>query len=137
MRVETDVEPDVARVALVRRWARERLSDAGIDGHSLDLLALLVSECVTNAVLHAAPPLVLSIDVDADRTRVEVRDSAPGEPVLRRPEPTSPSGRGVMFIDRLSSRRGTVTHDDRADGDPAKTVWFELAHPVDQVAQVS
>jgi anti-sigma regulatory factor (Ser/Thr protein kinase) len=136
MQIETQIEPDITRVALVREWARERLSAAGLSEGPLDVLVLLVSECVANAVLHAEPPLVLSIDVDADRTRVEVRDGTRSRPVLRHPAPTAPSGRGVMFIDRLSSRWGTVSHDDCTADEPVKTVWFELEHPADEVAAV-
>lgn len=128
MQAETDIPPDVARVALVRRWARERLTDAGLDESTLDALVLLVSESVTNAVVHARPPLVLCLDVDAERTRVEVRDGTSAEPVLRQTVPTQQGGRGMMFIDHLSSRWGTVTHDAEV-GKPAKTVWFELTHP--------
>ena len=126
MLAETDIAPDFARVALVRRWARERLTAAGLDQPTLDVLVLLVSESVTNAVVHARPPLVLCLDVDAERTRVEVRDGTSDEPVLRHALPSQPGGRGMMFIDHLSSRWGTVAHDAEV-GKPAKTVWFELA----------
>jgi anti-sigma regulatory factor (Ser/Thr protein kinase) len=128
MLAETDIAPDVARVALVRRWARERLTAAGLDEPTLDVLVLLVSESVTNAIVHARQPLVLCLDVNAERTRVEVRDGTAAAPVLRQAVPTQPGGRGMMFIDHLSSRWGTVAHDAEV-GKPAKTVWFELAHP--------
>lgn len=128
MLAETDIAPDVARVALVRRWARERLTAAGLDEPTLDVLVLLVSESVTNAVMHARPPLVLCLDVDSERTRVEVRDGTSAKPVVLQSVPTQPGGRGMMFIDHLSSRWGTVAHDVEV-GKPAKTVWFELAHP--------
>jgi anti-sigma regulatory factor (Ser/Thr protein kinase) len=135
MQIETQIEPDPARVAVVREWARERLSAAGVRADSIDVLVLLVSECVTNAILHAEPPLVLSLDVDADRTRVEVRDGTRHEPELRHPAPTEQSGRGVMIVDRLSSRWGTLSHDEPDDDGPVKTVWFELEHPADAVAR--
>jgi anti-sigma regulatory factor (Ser/Thr protein kinase) len=118
MQAETELAPDVARVALVRRWARERLTDAGLDEPTLDVLVLLVSESVTNAVVHARPPLVLCLDVDAERTRVEVRDGTSAEPVLRQSVPTQQGGRGMMFIDHLSSRWGTVAHEAEV-GKPA------------------
>ncbi|MDM8085270.1 ATP-binding protein [Cellulomonas cellasea] len=124
MHAETRIEPDTAAVAPARRWARERLAEAGVGGPALDLLVLLVSEAVTNAVEHADPPVLLRVDVDAVRTRVEVSDGARAEPILRNPPPTAEGGRGVMFVDRLASRWGTLPHAD----DESKTVWFELVH---------
>ncbi|WP_066582949.1 ATP-binding protein [Cellulomonas timonensis] len=129
MHAETRIEPDTAAVAPARRWARERLAEAGVGGPALDLLVLLVSEAVTNAVEHADPPVHLRVDVDGVRTRVEVSDGARAEPILRNPPPTAEGGRGVMFVDRLASRWGTVAHtDDESKAVESKTVWFELVH---------
>lgn len=125
MRAETSVSPALSAVAPARRWARERLVEAGVEQARLEILVLLVSELVTNAVAHADPPVVLRVDVDDERTRVEVTDGAREEPVLRNPPPTALGGRGVMFIDRLSSRWGTSAEED---GVAVKAVWFELRH---------
>ncbi len=128
MHAETRIEPDTAAVAPARCWARERLAEAGVGGPALDLLVLLVSEAVTNAVEHADPPVLLRVDVDAVRTRVEVSDGARAEPILRNPPPTAEGGRGVMFVDRLATRWGTVAHAPGERDDESKTVWFELVH---------
>ncbi|WP_273653132.1 ATP-binding protein [Cellulomonas fimi] len=125
MRAETSVAPALSAVAPARRWARERLLEAGVEPARLEVLVLLVSELVTNAVAHADPPVTLRVDVDDVRTRVEVTDGAREEPVLRNPPPTALGGRGVMFIDRLSSSWGTASEDD---GVAVKAVWFELRH---------
>ena len=128
MQVETGIEPDAVRIALVRQWARHHLAAAGLDARTLDVLVLLVSETVANSIVHAEAPRTLCIDVDSRRTRVEVRDGTRAHPVLRALEPTATGGRGIMFIDRLASRWGTVAHDEAVQGDPTKTVWFELEH---------
>ncbi|NKY41276.1 ATP-binding protein [Cellulomonas septica] len=125
MRAETSVAPALSAVAPARRWARERLVEAGVEPARLEVLVLLVSELVTNAVAHADPPVTLRVDVDDVRTRVEVTDGARDEPVLRNPPPTALGGRGVMFIDRLSSSWGTTPEED---GVAVKAVWFELRH---------
>ncbi|GCE75433.1 ATP-binding protein [Cellulomonas biazotea] len=125
MRAETSVAPALSAVAPARRWARERLVEAGVEPSRLEVLVLLVSELVTNAVAHADPPVVLRVDVDDVRTRIEVTDGAREEPVLRNPPPTALGGRGVMFIDRLSSSWGTAVEED---GVAVKAVWFELRH---------
>ena len=124
MYAETAVTPSLSAIAPARHWARERLAEVGIDDGRLDLLVLLVSELVTNAVAHADPPVVLRVHVDEERTRVEVTDGVREVPVVRDPPPTALGGRGVMFVDRLASSWGT----SEEDGEAAKAVWFELRH---------
>ena len=124
MYAETAVTPSLSAIAPARHWARERLSEVGIDDGRLDLLVLLVSELVTNAVAHADPPVVLRVHVDEERTRVEVTDGVRDVPVVRDPPPTALGGRGVMFVDRLASSWGT----SEEEGEAAKAVWFELRH---------
>ncbi|KQY22943.1 ATP-binding protein [Cellulomonas sp. Root485] len=124
MYAETAVTPSLSAIAPARHWARERLSESGIDDGRLDLLVLLVSELVTNAVAHADPPVVLRVHVDEERTRVEVTDGVRDVPVVRDPPPTALGGRGVMFVDRLASSWGT----SEEEGEAAKAVWFELRH---------
>jgi anti-sigma regulatory factor (Ser/Thr protein kinase) len=124
MRAETPVAADLSAIAPARRWARERLNEAGVEQDRLDLLVLLVSELVTNAVAHADPPVLLRVDVDDERTRVEVTDGARDVPVLKDPPPTALGGRGVMFVDRLASAWGTAPESGAA----VKAVWFELRH---------
>ena len=124
MYAETAVTPSLSAIAPARHWARERLSESGIDDGRLDLLVLLVSELVTNAVAHADPPVTLRVHVDEERTRVEVTDGVRDVPVVRDPPPTALGGRGVMFVDRLASSWGT----SEEEGEAAKAVWFELRH---------
>ena len=124
MYAETAVTPSLSAIAPARHWARDRLTEAGVDNGRLDLLVLLVSELVTNAVAHADPPGVLRVHVDDERTRVEVTDGVRDVPVVRDPPPTALGGRGVMFVDRLASSWGT----SEEEGEAAKAVWFELRH---------
>ena len=130
MYAETAVSPSLSAIAPARHWARDRLAEAGVDDGRLELLVLLVSELVTNAVAHADPPVTLRVHVDDERTRVEVTDGVREVPVVRNPPPTALGGRGVMFVDRLSSSWGTCDEE----GDAEKAVWFELRH--DDVAEI-
>ena len=126
MQDQRPIEAELSSVAPARRWAREKFEAAGVEPEVRDLLVLLVSEVVTNAVEHAAPPLLLRIDVTAHGTRVEVRDRARNLPILRDPEPTESGGRGIRFVNDLSTRWGT---EPPREPDGLKTVWFEVAHP--------
>ena len=85
---------------------------------------LLVSELVTNSVLHSAPAPRQEIEVilslDEGVLRVDVSDAGVGfahEP--RTPESSSESGWGLHLVSRVADRWGVV------DGSGAR-VWFEL-----------
>ena len=88
----------------------------------LDDLLLCLSEVVTNAVLHAGPPIeVTGGVVDSKRVRVEVSDGSKVSPIHRNPLHSSPTGRGLHLLDRLTTDWGVdITNN-------GKTVWFEIA----------
>lgn len=117
------IEPELGAIAPARRWAKDHLRAAGVDGHVLDVLILLVSEVVTNAIAHALPPVSLHLIVNEDQARVEVYDRALEDPMKLDPPPSAEGGRGVALIDQLATNWGTVRVDD---GEPLKFVWFEL-----------
>jgi anti-sigma regulatory factor (Ser/Thr protein kinase) len=128
MQEQRPIEAELSSVGPARRWAREKFEAAGLEPDVRDLLVLLVSEVVTNAVAHAAPPLLLRIDVSPDVTRVEVKDRARRMPILKDPEPTETGGRGIRFVNDLSTRWGT---EPARSEDGLKTVWFEVSHQAD------
>jgi anti-sigma regulatory factor (Ser/Thr protein kinase) len=113
--------PCEARSAgIARRFVLDMLSRWGHFPNA-ETAALLVSELVTNAVLHARTPLHLSLRTTGGRIRVEVSDGDRERPTLRDPEPVSPGGRGLVLVDRLASAWGV---EERPTG---KVVWFELS----------
>lgn len=85
-----------------------------------EAVPLVVSELVTNVVLHVGSPAQVEVRVGNDSVRIEVHDSAGELPVLRDPAPSSVTGRGLMLVDALSDRWGA----DRTD--TGKVVWFEI-----------
>jgi serine/threonine-protein kinase RsbW len=86
----------------------------------IDAVELMVSELATNSVKHADSDFKVSINDSGGEIRVEVRDTGRGQPVLRFPAPTEPSGRGLRIVEALSTAWGTV------DSPHGKTVWFKL-----------
>jgi anti-sigma regulatory factor (Ser/Thr protein kinase) len=103
-------------------FAREHLT-AYLSGQHLDTLiptaALLVSELVTNSVLHGAGPIELCARWAGETLRVDVADRGPGLPALR---PAGDlDGRGLHIVEALSTRWGVSPFDDAG-----KTTWFEL-----------
>ncbi|GHH68926.1 ATP-binding protein [Streptomyces sulfonofaciens] len=63
LQLQLEVRPDPAEVGRARRWARARLARSGIgaDEPIAETLILIVSELVTNAVVHTGCPAVLRI----------------------------------------------------------------------------
>jgi anti-sigma regulatory factor (Ser/Thr protein kinase) len=91
-----------------------------LTGEALETARLLVSELVTNAVLHAGSEACVEVTASADVVRVEVHDASAAMPRRRRPRPLQPGGRGLQLVAALSSRWG-------AEPTPGgKVVWFEL-----------
>jgi anti-sigma regulatory factor (Ser/Thr protein kinase) len=85
------------------------------------VVELLVSEVVTNAVLHARSALSLCVVRQGDRIRVEVEDTSPVAPVVRPHDDTAMTGRGLALVAALAAEWG-VQPTDRG-----KSVWFVVA----------
>ncbi|MEU6145931.1 ATP-binding protein [Streptomyces sp. NPDC047081] len=127
--VEYDPRPTAAREARVEvrrqleRWGLAERDAAGAGdgagGDLVDVTELLVSELVTNALLHSRSRFRLTLSAAHGVLRCEVTDS--GRRIPRVVEAgTSESGRGMFLVDALALRWGC--HQDG----PGKTVWFEL-----------
>jgi PAS domain S-box-containing protein len=86
-----------------------------------DAAQLLVSELVTNAIVHARTPIELEVVAGPDGLRVAVRDRSPHLPSHRHYGRSATTGRGLELVEMMSDRHGTD-----ADSHDGKTVWFEL-----------
>lgn len=110
--------PRLARKC-VQRQSREQLARS-----EREIVEILMSELIANAVVHPPPEACGSVDVHftvtPDRIRVAVRDRGEGfrDVDLNRSR-SEPGGYGLVMVDRGSSRWGTT----RGDGN---CVWFEL-----------
>ncbi|GAT65358.1 anti-sigma regulatory factor, serine/threonine protein kinase [Planomonospora sphaerica] len=119
---------NAASVSRVREWARESLSGR-LPAPVLDDLLLLLSELVTNAVVHsdsgrtAGGRVTVRLTLSPGAVQVEVTDdgSAAGVPAVRAPEPDDDGGRGLWLVDLLATEWGC--HRDEAGG----SVWFRLS----------
>jgi len=129
--IEAGIQQAKARLArnnhsprLARRFVAEALDRWGSRAE-FDVIQLLVSETVTNAILHARSDVQVSVALAGDRVRVSVFDGST-RGVVRRPAlPESTSGRGVAMLDALSSGWG-VQFTPRG-----KCVWFDVRAPMD------
>ena len=90
-----------------------------------DTLLVITSELASNCIRHGATVFEIRIDQLPDRILVEAEDDGDGEPVVRSPEPSETSGRGLQIVKALSDSWGVV-RKSRTSG---KTVWAVLAIP--------
>jgi anti-sigma regulatory factor (Ser/Thr protein kinase) len=97
--------------ALLRRHAE------GIERERLDTAVLLISELVTNAVLHGTGEIRLVIDIDGGDARFAVRDEGDHRPAVR-DDPGPDGGWGLRLVGELAARWGV--HDEPTE------VWFEV-----------
>jgi anti-sigma regulatory factor (Ser/Thr protein kinase) len=117
------VFPSVApSVSGARRFVAAALRRWECADDFVDLALLLTSELVTNAYRHAGTGTRVTVGVDDDRVRVEVRDVGSGKPELRPHDTSRVDGRGLQIVDALSDRWGYESNDG------GTSVWFELVH---------
>lgn len=90
-----------------------------------DAASLLVSELVTNAIVHARTSIELDVRAGAGGLRVAVSDGSQALPTQRHYGRSATTGRGLGLLEMMSDRYGT----DLDDGF-GKTVWFELGSAV-------
>lgn len=119
MRAIEGFPPESSSPRLARVWAFERLR-AWAPGRNSDEAVLLVSELVTNSVIHAGTSLTVEVGLDQDCLHVEVSDGDPHLPVASTPPIDAPSGRGLMLVSAISDAWGTRPEPD------GKVVWFDL-----------
>jgi anti-sigma regulatory factor (Ser/Thr protein kinase) len=84
-------------------------------------ILVVVSELVTNAVLHAASDLSVSVSVSDSVIRVEVRDASRAVPAAFEAANRATNGRGLTVVNAWATRWGTELLDS------GKVVWAEVA----------
>jgi hypothetical protein len=116
---------------------RARLNGWSVCEDTCDSAALVVSELVTNAIVHTASThIVCELHDGDDLVRIAVRDEgcAPGQPgEPGKPHPSGPRseeerGRGLLLVDALCRAWGAHEHG------PGLLVWAELPRQTDALA---
>lgn len=121
--VELALPQGAEAASLARRFVAEQAR--ALPGELVHDAEILVSELVTNAVLHGKPAIVLRVNLEPPLIGVTVEDAGD---LLPSSEPTAPGpdsthGRGLLIVDRLASAWGIDVNDSR----PGKSVWFHIA----------
>jgi anti-sigma regulatory factor (Ser/Thr protein kinase) len=99
-----------------------RTLDPVVPQGRLEELRLMVSELITNSVVHsgleAEDSIVMMVNVLPERIRVEVVDHGRHPPIVSQSQREN-HGRGLFIIDRLADRWGTERGSENK-------VWAEL-----------
>jgi anti-sigma regulatory factor (Ser/Thr protein kinase) len=103
-----------------RRFVAETLRSWDVPRRVIDDAVLLVSELVTNALLHARSAPVVELDRLNGRIRFVVCDDSPALPRRRRYARDAVTGRGIALVETLATQWGS---EPTGEG---KRVWFEL-----------
>lgn len=121
--LQLELHRNVQAPSIARAAVSGLCNDLDLSPSDRHTLMLLVSEVVSNAVLHSQGPLdaliLLSAMVGEDTVRIAVTD--PGEGFTPTPrEPELVGGRyGLYLLDKAATRWGV-------DQDGGTRVWFEL-----------
>ncbi|MGW0366995.1 ATP-binding protein [Streptomyces sp. NPDC002990] len=113
---------DLKAVGEIRRALREVMRHR-CRADTADAAELLITELVTNALVHTDQGAEVTVSLAGTRLRAEVRDHA-----AHRPRPAAQGedhrthGRGLLLVQALADAWGV---DTRAR-DGGKVVWFEL-----------
>ncbi|GAA0541072.1 ATP-binding protein [Paractinoplanes ferrugineus] len=123
-RVNVELEPQVGAA----RRSRELISGACSEWGRAELAGsacIVVTELVNNVVQHAHTEMTLLLAVHGEAVSVAVRDHSAGVPSFTgAPAPTSYGGRGMLLIDSVASRWGSLPLTD------GKVVWALISDDV-------
>ncbi|MFF7688118.1 SpoIIE family protein phosphatase [Streptomyces syringium] len=121
--VLTIAQAEPERIAECRHQLGELMHDWR-DADQIDSAVLMVSEMVTNVLVHTDGDALLVAEITGEQgercLRVEVEDGSDELPHRRHPGEMASSGRGLVLMELLASAWGV---DPRGEG---KNIWFEL-----------
>lgn len=121
---ELVLDHDVAAPRAARRFVASVLDEWGVQAEPCERSLLMVSELISNAVLHGGRGpirLVLGDQAPGDAAiRIEVYNDGEGQAVMRQVQADELSGRGLHLIDDLASAWGTTS------GGGQTLVWFDV-----------
>ncbi|MER5375665.1 PAS domain S-box protein [Streptomyces sp. NPDC002553] len=117
--VTTELPAVAASVPEGRAFLHKALTSWNCAEHADDAL-LLLSETLTNAVLHAEGPISLRLHRTATDLTIEVGDRSPHLPQPRQAAEHEECGRGLILVRALAEDWGVRPTDE------GKTTWFTL-----------
>jgi CheY-like chemotaxis protein len=108
---------DPRSVSAARRFVAGTLAEWDL----ADTITLLLSELVTNAIIHADTAPDVTVRLLRDRVHVEVADARTDTLSVQETADTQTSGRGLALVEALATDWGNVVVPG------GKVVWFDVA----------
>jgi anti-sigma regulatory factor (Ser/Thr protein kinase) len=123
-----ELPAQAAAAGTARTHVRRVLLEWGLT-ELTDSVVLLVSEVVTNAILHAGSASSLCVERTDAGVRVSVTDSSPVMPAPRRRSSSAMTGRGCQLLNDLADSWGAEPYEG------GKQVWFVVTNGRDAWAE--
>jgi len=121
--LELALERNVQAPAIARAAISGLCDDLRLGGSVRQTLVLLISEVVSNAVLHSSGPtdgcITITAKATQDAVHVAVTDAGDGFTPAQRDPSRIDGGYGLYLVDKAASRWGVE------ESSPTK-VWFEI-----------
>jgi anti-sigma regulatory factor (Ser/Thr protein kinase) len=115
------LDSDAREVSRVRHAVTTALTSLGVSDDERDVVALLVSELVTNAIRHGRPPLTVRAKHTDGSVTVGVEDASSTVPVpVKDTSWDANGGRGLHLVEALADGWGVTRNGN------GKRVWFRL-----------
>jgi hypothetical protein len=118
--VDIEVGPDPADLGQARARARAALDGWAVPTDAAETVVLVVSELLTNALVHSGRATSARLLRTGHRIVVEVADPSSSFPRRRHAEVDDENGRGLELVSLLATRWGSRAASD------GKIVWAEL-----------
>jgi hypothetical protein len=118
-----EVSPSATALSDARRFAGQTLAEWDLPDSVAEDAILIVSELVTNAIVHGRPPVRLRLVRAPRELAIEVDDDAGAIPRKLHASLDDINGRGLAIVAEIGSRWAA-----RANG-RGKTVWSTLPIP--------
>jgi anti-sigma regulatory factor (Ser/Thr protein kinase) len=122
--LELELDPTPEAPSLARAAIVGFCQDCAVSSSALATVMLLVSEIVTNAVIHpdvkSPAPVRMRASVTPEIIRVEIKDQGSGFTPQPRDPARSQGGYGLYLLDKEAMRWGVREHE-------GNTVWFEVS----------
>lgn len=120
---ELTLSADPRSIRVARGFLVSIARDLDLPTDTVSVAELALSEIVTNAVIHGAPPIVLQVDATPTRLDVSVHDASPARPNAEEPSIDATGGRGLAIVAAVAGSWGW----EPDPLGPGKRIWFSVS----------
>jgi anti-sigma regulatory factor (Ser/Thr protein kinase) len=112
---ELDLPPTATALQDGRRFAADALARRSLPDTVVQDATLIVSELLTNAIVHGAPPIRLRLRRTSSELAIEVDDDSSAMPRRLRVGPDDVHGRGLAIVAAIATRWAAPSERPRQD----------------------